>query len=138
MLELALNKGIVLSGLSAGSICWFSKGSSDSRRLTSDSTRLINVTGLGFIDAILCPHFDAEPHRRPDIKKKMMGSSKVAICLDNGVALEVVGNEYRIIKSKSTAKAYKAYWKGSKYYLDEIKNSNSLMSIDSLLEKQPL
>lgn len=135
MLKQALNRGIVLSGISAGSICWFSKGSSDSRRFTSDSTGLINVTGLGFIDAILCPHFDVEPHRRSDIKKKMMGSSKVAICLDNGVALEVVSNEYRIIKSKSTAKAYKAYWKSSKYYLDEIKNNDSLMSIDSLLEK---
>jgi hypothetical protein len=65
----------------------------------------------------------------------MMDSPKVAICLDNGAALEVIGDEYRIIKSKSTAKAYKAYWKNSRYYLDEIKNNDSLMSIDSLLER---
>lgn len=130
ILKQALNKGIVLSGISAGSICWFSKGSCDSR-----SNTLINVTGLGFINAIHCPHYDAEPHRRHDIKQKMMHSPKVAICLDNCAALEVVGDEYRIIKSKPTAKAHKAFWKDGKYYLEEIEVRDSFASIDSLLMK---
>lgn len=135
MLKQALDKGIVLSGLSAGSICWFSQGSSDSRMLTSGSKKLIRVTGLGFIDAIHCPHYDIEPHRQLDIKKEMMNSAKVAICLDNCVALEVIGNEYRIIKSKATAKAHKTYWKKGNYFVEEIEESDLFVNIDSLLTK---
>jgi dipeptidase E len=43
-LQQALKKDIILSGLSAGSICWFDYGNSDSRKFTSKSTQLIKVT----------------------------------------------------------------------------------------------
>lgn len=135
ILRSALDKGIVLSGISAGSICWFSQGSSDSRLLTGGSNKLIKVTGLGFIDAVHCPHYDVERHRQADIKKKMINSTKVAICLDNCVALELVGVNYRIIKSKPTAKAYKVYWKNKKYYVEELGASDSFKGIDTLLTK---
>lgn len=135
ILKQALDKGIVLSGLSAGSICWFSSGSSDSRSFTSGSNQLIKVTGLGFIDAVHCPHYDAEPHRQGDIKTKMMTSSKVAIALDNCAALEVIGDEYRIIKSKPTAKARKVYWEKGKYHAEEIEATDSLLKLSDLLAK---
>ncbi|MCL5113226.1 MAG: peptidase E [Patescibacteria group bacterium] len=132
ILKTALDKGIVLSGLSAGSICWFNQGNSYS---TGGSNKLIKVTGLGFIDAIHYPHYDVEPYRQSDIKKKMVNSTKVAICLDNCVAIEVVGNKYRIIKSKSTAKAHRVYWKNSRYYVEELEESDLFRDIDSLLTK---
>lgn len=56
ILKKAHKKGVVLSGLSAGSICWFNCGNSDSRKFTSGSNKLIKVTGLGLIDALHCPH----------------------------------------------------------------------------------
>src|SRR3989344_4848248 len=49
ILKKAWNKGIVLSGLSAGSICWFRSGTSDSRRFKNSDAELIKVSGLGFI-----------------------------------------------------------------------------------------
>lgn len=131
----ALGGGIVLSGLSAGSICWFSSGSSDSRSFTSGSDQLIRVTGLGFIDAVHCPHYDAEPHRQGDIKAKMKTSPKVAIALDNCAALEVVGDEYRVVKSKPTAKARKLYWKKNEYFIEEISATDSFFKLDELLAK---
>jgi dipeptidase E len=131
ILKQALDKGIVLSGLSAGSICWFSQGCSDS----GDSDMLINVAGLGFIDAAHCPHYDAEPQSRSEVKRMMMDSAKVAICLGNCAALEIVGNEYRIIKSKPTAQAYRAYWKNKQYYEEEIVVSDSFKDIARLLTK---
>ena len=134
-LKYALDKGIVLSGQSAGSICWFNQGSSDSSSVTGNGNKLIQVTGLGFLDAIHCPHYDVEPYRQDDIKRKMMKSTGVAVCLDNCAALEVVGDEYRIIKSKATAKAHKVYWKNSKYHVEEIKASNVFKSVDGLLTK---
>jgi dipeptidase E len=46
ILKQALDSNIVLAGLSAGSICWFNCGNSDSRKFTSGSDKLIKVTGL--------------------------------------------------------------------------------------------
>ena len=135
LLKQALDKGVVLSGISAGSICWFSQGSSDSRSSASDVNKLMSVTGLGFIEAYLCPHYDVEPHRQSDVKIKLRRSAKVAICLDNCVAIEVIGDKYRIIKSKASAKAHKAYWKKNRYFVEEIVASDSFKGIANLLAR---
>lgn len=135
MLKLAYERGIVLSGLSAGSICWFSSGNSDSRKFSSGSEKLVKVTGLGLIDALHCPHYDVEPHRQADLKRMMKNTSKVAIALDNCVALEVVDGKYRIIKSKPGAKARKIYWKRGKYIIEEIQASESYSDISKLTQK---
>ena len=61
VLNEAYRKGVVLSGLNAGCICWFSWGHSDSMAFyRSDSWRYIRVRGMGLIDALVCPHFDGE------------------------------------------------------------------------------
>ena len=65
----------------------------------------------------------------------MMTSAKVAIALDNCAALEVVGDKYRIIKSKSTAKARKLYWGKGTYFVEELQATDSLQNLDSLLAK---
>jgi peptidase E len=56
----AYKKGIVLAGGSAGSLCWFKSGISDSR-----PQKLSVVDCLGFINASHCPHFTSEPSRKP-------------------------------------------------------------------------
>jgi dipeptidase E len=136
MLKKAYNKGIVLSGLSAGSICWFRFGNSDSRKFTSGSDKLIKVTGLGFINALNCPHYDTETARQDDLKRMMKTTPEVvAIALDNCTALEVIEGKYRVVRSKPMAKARKAYWKNSKYILEEIEVSNNFKDLSLLLSK---
>lgn len=51
-LEKALKRGIILAGASAGSICWFQNGASDSR-----PEKLSIVDGLGFLPYSNCPHY---------------------------------------------------------------------------------
>lgn len=135
MLRKALDQDIVLAGLSAGSICWFAYGNSDSRRFSGDSDQLIKVTGLGFIDALHCPHYDVEPLRRADLKRMMKSTAKVAIALDNGTALEVIDDTYRIIQSKPGAKARKAYWKRGDYIVEELEVSDTFKSVGELTQK---
>lgn len=135
ILKKALDRGIVLAGLSAGSICWFACGNSDSRRISSGSNQLIKVTGLGFIDALHCPHYDVEPFRKEDLKRMMKSTSKVAIALDNCTALEVIDDTYRIIQSKPGAKAHKIYWKRGEYVIQEIKPNDTPRSIRELTKK---
>ena len=60
ILKQAYEKGIVLSGLSAGAICWFRYGNSDSRKAKNPKADLIKVSGLDFIPGLLCPHYHSE------------------------------------------------------------------------------
>jgi dipeptidase E len=60
VLRKAYNKGIILAGGSAGSLCWFQGGTTDSR-----PKELSIVKGLGFIQASHCPHYHSEPLRKP-------------------------------------------------------------------------
>lgn len=135
-LKKAYSKDIVLSGLSAGSICWFNYGNSDSRKFTNDSKQFIKVTGLGLIDAVHCPHYDFEPERQEDLKRMMRKMPKlVAIALDNGAALEVIDDTYRIIVSKPGAKARRTYWKNGTYVIETIEVSDTLKDLSTLTRK---
>ncbi|MEK7354130.1 MAG: Type 1 glutamine amidotransferase-like domain-containing protein, partial [Chloroflexota bacterium] len=53
----AYRRDIVLSGVSAGAICWFRYGSSDSRKFANPDAGLIKISGLNFINALCCPHY---------------------------------------------------------------------------------
>ncbi len=131
----AYKKGIVMSGLSAGSICWFKYGNSDSRKFVNPDAGLIKVAGLGLINALHCPHYDFEAHRKADLKKMMRKTSGIAIALDNCCAIEIIDNKYRIISSKKSANAFKVYWKANKYHEELIKKEKGLKTINQLLLK---
>lgn len=125
-----------MCGLSAGSICWFKYGCSDSGKFTSNSEKLIKVSGLGLINALHCPHYDKEESREPILKDMMRNTYKlVSIALENCVALEVINDTYRIIRSNEQGKAYKVYWKNGNYIKQEIKTTNKLDNIMNLLNK---
>jgi len=115
MLRAAHKRGIVLSGVSAGAICWAAYGNSDSLTFSRKDAPLIRVRGLNLIKISLCPHYDGEKKRPPDLKKMMRRTPGIAIALDNCAALEIIDNKFRIVTSKKSAGAYKAYWKNGKY-----------------------
>lgn len=135
ILKQAYEKGIVLSGLSAGSICWFKHGNSDSRKFNNANAGHIKVSGLGFINALHCPHYDTEKERKPSLKKMMKKTSGVAIAIDNCCAIEFLDNTYRVISSKPKANAYKVYWKANKYYAEVIKKEKEYKPLENLTKK---
>ncbi len=101
--------GTVLTGLSAGSICWFDFGHSDSYRFYDyDDWDYIRVTGLGLLPGIHCPHFDSEG-RREGFKRMVDKFNQTGIAVDNKAALEVIDDEYKILRSDENASAYKVY-----------------------------
>ncbi|MDD3190155.1 MAG: Type 1 glutamine amidotransferase-like domain-containing protein [Candidatus Pacebacteria bacterium] len=120
----AVQKGKIMAGLSAGSICWFKNGLSDSLRFTSGKDELIKVSGLGVIKALHCPHYDVEKNRKKALREMMDRTSGVAIAIDNCAALEIVDDKYRIISSKSSAKAYKIFWSKGEFFEEEIKKED--------------
>ncbi len=136
ILKKAYRKNIVLSGISAGSICWFKFGNSDSRKFIDGSDKLIKVTGLGLINALHCPHYDIEKHRRTDLKRMMKTIPKiVSIALENCCAIEVIDDKFRILKSKPDAKAYKIFWEKGKYFKEKITSKKEFEDMNKLLKK---
>ena len=135
ILKQALNKGIVLAGLSAGSICWFRHGASDSRKFQKADASLIRVTGLGFIPATHSPHYDVEKGRSAGLKKVMRKTPGVAIAIDNCCAIEIIDETYRVLSSKSGAKAYKTYWKKGLYHEEELPKQKTFKPLVDLLAK---
>lgn len=130
----AADNGVVMSGLSAGSICWFRYGNSDSARFGKNkAASMIRVKGLNMIPVLHCPHYDIEKGREQTLKEMMKKNSGVAIAIDNCAALEVSGDQYRILKSKKTANLYRVYWKGAKYFKEVVEAKKEFQSLSELL-----
>ena len=106
-----MGKGIVLSGLSAGSICWFKYGHSDSESFSGeDNWSYIKVDGLGLIRAFHCPHCN-EDDRSEDFSRMIEEYDESGIALKNNCAIVIVDDTYRVISFQEDAKAFKVYKK---------------------------
>jgi len=76
----------VLAGVSAGMLCWFSGGVTDS----FGGLEPLH-DGLGFLDATACPHYDGEPGRRPAYHRAIAEGMKGGYAADDGAALHFRG-----------------------------------------------
>ncbi len=135
VLRTAMQRDVVLCGSSAGSIAWFSWGNSDSYKTRDDPTRLARVRGLGFVDALICPHYDVEKHRRPSLEVMMKTHPGVAIALDEYCALAVRDDTYRVLASVKGRKAYRTYWKDGVYVEEPLPPSKQFRPLGPLLTK---
>ncbi len=103
VLRQAWDKGIILGGASAGSLCWFEEGTTDSR-----PKELSTVKCLGFLKGSHSPHYDREPGRRP-LYQKLIGSGQMmpGYACDNDAGLYFEDNEIkRIVSTRADAKCY--------------------------------
>ena len=114
LLREAVARGVVACGGSAGAICWFDGGHSDSMDPTSyldpvpaddpeaRDWRYIRVDGLGILPGLLCPHFEATQSngvlRAADFGAMMLRHpGETGLGLDNWAGLLVDGDRYRIV-----------------------------------------
>lgn len=110
-LRAAWSEGIVLGGVSAGAICWFEQGLTD-----SVAGRLIALDGLGFIGGSCCPHYDSERDRRPTYRRLVArGAIADGIAADDGVALHYVNATLaRVVTSRVGARGYSVRRSGNR------------------------
>jgi dipeptidase E len=103
ILKEAWDRGIVLGGASAGSLCWFEEGTTDSR-----PKELTTVKCLGFLKGSHCPHYDREPDRRPLYRKLIAaGEMKPGYACDNDAGIYFEDNEVkRVVSAGSGSKVY--------------------------------
>lgn len=104
VLREAWEAGVVLCGLSAGGLCWFEGGDTDS--LGAGVSALND--GLGLLPGSFCPHYDTEPERRPSYRRFIAEGLAPGFAADDGVGLHFVGTALReAIGSRPSARAYR-------------------------------
>jgi peptidase E len=104
ILREAWESGIVLAGRSAGAICWFEQGVTD-----SFADVLVSLDCLGFLPGSCCPHYDGEADRRPFYHQLLL-DNKIGpgVAIDDGVGVHFRGTEpYRVVTPREKAGAYR-------------------------------
>jgi dipeptidase E len=100
----AWQAGIVLGGVSAGSLCWFEGGITDSFGPQLAPLR----DGLGLLPGTNCPHYDGEPARRPAYHRYVAEGLPGGLAADDGCALHFVGTELaEAVALRPGAQAYR-------------------------------
>ena len=91
ILREAWERGVVLAGVSAGSICWHVGGTTD-----SFGAELRPVTnGLGFLPYSNGVHYDSEARRRPLFQQLIAdGTLPEGYATDDGTALHYIGDPF--------------------------------------------
>jgi dipeptidase E len=91
ILKNAYENNIIMSGVSAGAICWFEKGITDSFK---DFQAIIPC--LGFVKGVCCPHYDEEPERIPFVKESLETKNiDECIAIEGYCALHLIDGEPR-------------------------------------------
>jgi peptidase E len=102
ILRRAWRRGVVLCGLSAGSLCWFSEA------VTAFHGPPETVRGLGILPFSNCVHYNGEPSRRAEFTRAIAcGELRPGYGVDDGAALHFEGRELReVVASRRGAYAY--------------------------------
>jgi len=103
ILHEAYDTGIIMSGWSAGAICWFDQGLTDS--IPGSFTPL---ECLGWLPGSCTPHYDSDPERRPTYQALIAERKmKPGIAIDDGAALHYKDSKLsKVVTSRLNAKAY--------------------------------
>ena len=111
MLFKAYQEGKILCGVSAGAICWFEKGITDS---WEGDLRVLDC--FNFLSGVCCPHYDGEEKRRPSVEKFIKNNQiSDAICIEDGAAVHYQDNAFKTAISFYPKKKEYNYAKALKY-----------------------
>ena len=104
VLREAWEAGVILCGVSAGALCWFEGGSTDSFGGGLSPLR----DGLGLLPGSVCPHYDGEAERRPTYHDFILKGLPDGYAANDGVGLHFVGTEFtEAISSRPDARAHR-------------------------------
>lgn len=99
----AYNSGVVLGGLSAGGLCWFEEGVTDS--IPGSLTKL---ACMNLIKGSFCPHYDGEADRRPSYHKLIEDGLKSGYACDDSAAVYFENEKF--IEAVCSVKEASAYY----------------------------
>jgi dipeptidase E len=99
----AWEAGVLLAGWSAGMICWFESGVTD-----SFGPGLTAMDCLGWLPGSACPHYDGEELRRPRYRELIAGGLAPGLAADDSVGVRYDGTEaVEVVTARAGATAYR-------------------------------
>jgi peptidase E len=118
LLREAWERGAILAGVSAGAICWFQQGITDSY-----AEKLVVLECVGLLEGSCCPHYDGEAERRPAYHEFISkGQIAPGLAIEDGVAVHLIdGAVHRVVASKPTARAYRVSVKNGSVHEEPLK-----------------
>lgn len=100
-------RGVVLCGLSAGSLCWFREA------VTAFHGPPQAIAGLGLLPWSNCVHFDSESKRGAGYRRMLAEGMRPGYAVEDGAALHFEGERLaRVVSSRSGARAHSMRWTG--------------------------
>lgn len=136
-------QGKVMSGISAGAMCWFQYGNSiiPDDYIKSGKRQLIKQKCLGFENMIFSPHCDEVNGHFENIQNLLLNESMVGISLSNCACLEIVDGKYRLLGADANRYGIspfgiKSYWNEKKYYIENLDVNAEFKSLGNLLNVQ--
>lgn len=130
----AHKKGAVLSGLSAGAICWFKYGLSDSRKFAKGGAKfnMIRVKGLALLPTTASPHHIREKGiRNPGLDSLIKTHGGVGLAIDDNAALVVNNGSYSVVSSQKGSLIRKVTLRNGKLMKRIIKSEGFVRTIFS-------
>lgn len=142
LLREAYARGTVLSGISAGAICWFESGHSDSMSFYNlSSWDYIQVKGLGLVKGIHCPHYNSMTlgvPRRKHFQRMIAKTGGIGIAIENNCAIAFIDNRsFRVLSSKPYAHAYVLYRSQGQSIAKRIPKVKHLLPLGTLYSWAP-
>ena len=123
LLMKAYNRGTVLSGVSAGAICWFDTGITDSW-----ASNLNVIDCMGILSGSCCPHYNSEQDRRPSVHKFIKDKKLSSVyAIEDGAAMHFKNdNPYKNLSFIKDSKVFMVEENGG-VIKEKPQNMNSLL-----------
>ena len=117
MIVEAYKKGVILAGVSAGAICWFDKGVTDS---WEGDLRVLDC--MKVLNGTCCPHYDGEEKRKPSVKSFLKNKEiESCYCIEDGAALHFKNEKIKkSISFYENKNSYHVYLKNEKLIEEKI------------------
>ncbi len=112
VLKRAYNKGVIMCGVSAGAICWFTSGITDSW-----DNKLKILPCMDFIPGTCCPHYDEEESRIPYVKKILKEQKLInCIAIEGGSAMHFInGKPFKNVSFKRNKNSYDVFYSNHQF-----------------------
>ena len=140
LLKQVWEQGTILAGLSAGSICWYESGHSDSMSFYDPKNwQYIRVKGMGLLKGIHCPHYDSHTLQKPRkqyFHDMLMKTGGHGIAIDDDCAIMFKDDQFKVISAKPSASAYKLYRYKQQIIVSKLPTQQNFTPIQTLYQRQ--
>lgn len=117
VLPALLENGTIACGVSAGGLCWYERGLTDSYGPGLNPL----MDGLGLLPGSFCPHYDSDPRRPEAFENFVRATGKPGMAAEDGVGFHYVnGRLERIVSSRPNARAWRFEPQGDEVRVEAI------------------